>query len=147
MPHVRTGIRVALLAVLTGLTTTGARVFASRMHPQGDAALPCLLVITNDEPSIEEGLSNPPTLERMLDVSLRGVAKASASLDATLDKIIEEVEVAMSAVTTLGGLIKGLSLISIAVNYDDQTDKPVGLVDINYRITYFTRAGSPATAL
>lgn len=147
MAHVRTGIRSALVAVLTGLNTTGGRVFGSRMYPKADGSLPCLLVITNDEPDIAEGASNPPILERTMDVSLRGVAKASTDLDVTLDKIIEEVEVAMGAVTTLGGLIKALSISSISINYDDQTDKPVGLADINYRITYFTRAGSPGTAL
>lgn len=144
MAHVRTGIRNALVALLTGLTTTGPHVFSSRMYPQSDDGLPCLLVITNDEQDITDlgGI-----LERTLDVSLRGVVKASASLDDTLDKIIEEVEVAMGAVTTLGGLIKDLSLSSIAISYDDQTDKPVGIADINYSITYFTRAGAPATAL
>lgn len=145
MAHVRTGIRNALVALLTGLTTTGPHVFSSRMYPQSDDGLPCLLVITNDEPEINEDLGG--ILERTLDVSLRGVVKASASLDDTLDKIIEEVEVAMGAVTTLGGLIKDLSLSSIAISYDDQTDKPVGIADINYSITYFTRAGAPATAL
>ena len=145
MPHVRTGIRSALVAVLTGLTTTGARVHASRMYPKVDTGLPCLLVITNDERQISEGISR--VLERTLDVAVRAVVKASTSLDATLDTIIAEVETAMGAVTTLGGLIKGLSLTSIAVAYDDESDKPVGVADINYTISYFTLAGSPAAAL
>lgn len=145
MAHVRTGIRNALVAVLTGLTTTGARVHASRMYPQADGSLPCLLVITNDERQIVEGLSR--VLERTLDVSVRAVVKASASLDATLDTIIAEVETAMGAVTTLGGLIKELSLASIQISYDDMTDKPVGMADITYTISYFTLAGSPAVAL
>lgn len=147
MPHVRTGIRSALVAVLTGLSTTGTRVHASRMYPRADGALPCLLVITSDEPQIDEGLSNQPILERTLEVSIRAVVKASASLDTTIDNIIAEVETALGAVTTLGGLIKGLSLVSIGIDYDDATDKPVGAANINYRATYFTLAGSPATAL
>lgn len=147
MAHVRTQIRTALVAQLTGLATTGARVFASRVHPLADNQLPCLLIIANDEPSIVEGLSNPPILERTLEVLIRAVVKASSSLDATLDTIISEVEVALAAVTTLGGLIKAISLNAIAFSYDDATDKPVGVAELTYQITYFTVSGSPNTAI
>lgn len=144
--HVRTTIRNTVASALTGLTTTGSHVFKSRMHPQAEANLPCLLVITNDEPEIMEGDGSPQTLERHLDVQVKGIVKASSNLDETLDKIALEVETAMS-VLALTGAIKALSFQSINVGMDDSLDKPVGVIALNYRITYYTVAGVPGAAI
>jgi hypothetical protein len=85
MAHARQTIREATATLVTSLTSTGTRVFQSRMVPTA-ATLPCLLVTTNDE-EIEAGAFEKQ-LDRRLSVQIIGVAKAaSASLDDALDTI------------------------------------------------------------
>lgn len=145
MPHARQSIREAVVTAVTGLTTTGSRVFAARMRPQD--SLPCLLVATNDEEVTLDSVDGL-VLQRALEVSVEGVAKAAANLDDTLDTIASEVEVAMQAAGTLGGLVDAAPVLqSIRTDFDDSLEQPVGAVRLSYRCTYFTNAGAPGTTL
>lgn len=139
--HVRRQLREAAATAVTGLTTTGSRVFQSRMRPQADAGLPCLLVATNDE-AVSPG-SVGAMQERELTLTVTGVAKASADVDDTLDAMALEVETALAAAHTLGGLAAGMELRGLKVEFDDETDKPVGQISLDYRLTYFVSSGSP----
>jgi hypothetical protein len=134
--HARQQIREALAARVTGLTTCGTRVFQSRMVPQ--ETLPLLLVTTNDEEI------NPGTIgdiyERVLSVSVIGLAKATANLDDTLDTIAAEVEVAMSAEYWA-------ELVAINVGFDEMLEKPAGRIELVYRVTYRTASSVPGTIL
>ena len=136
MSHARQQIREALAARVTGLTTCGTRGFQSRMVPQ--ETLPLLLVTTNDEEI------NPGTIgniyERVLSVSIIGLAKATGSVDDTLDTIAAEVEVAMSAEYWA-------ELVAINVGFDETLEKPVGRIELVYRVTYRTASSVPGTIL
>lgn len=143
--HVRRQIREAAAAVVGNLTTTGARVVQSRMRPREDANLPALLVATNDETIA--GASVGSAQQRELSLTITGIAKSTSTLDDTLDAIALEVETAMAAAPTLSGLAAGMELRGIAVNFDDDTDKPVGVIVLDYRITYFVSAGSPGSVI
>ncbi len=143
MAHARQAIREAVAAAVTGLASTGARVFQSRMHAQD--ALPCLLVTTNGEEVSREDLGDLE--ERELDVEVVGVAKAAADVDDDLDDIAAEVETAIGANNTLGGRVKRMHLTGIRIEFDDELEQPVGLVRITYRCTYYTNAGVPGTTL
>ncbi len=143
MPHVRQQIREAVATLVTSLSTTGTRVFQSRTYPKQESQLPCLLVTTNEE-AIAPG-SVGTRQERELTVIVRGVAKSAGALDDTLDDIAFEVETAMATDPDLGIGVAGMELRGISVDFDDETDKPVGVIDLNYRITYFTAAGSPGS--
>lgn len=134
MPHVRQQIRSHIATLLTGLTTTGSKVFKSRMRPQDQ--LPCLLVTTQDE-DIETGASG--TTDRSLQLVVRGFAKGNSTLDDTLDQIALEVETVMAT--------EGYDLRKIEIDFDDELEKPVGSVSLHYQILYFTPAGNPGTKL
>ncbi len=136
MPHARQQIREACAALVTGLTTTGSRVFQSRMRPQD--TLPCLLVTTADE-DVRPGTIST-IYERELLLVVRGFAKGNSTVDDTLDQIALEVETAMAA-------RKDATLDKIEVEFDDELEKPVGSIAITYRITYFTAAGTPGTLI
>ena len=138
MSHARQQIREACAALVTGLTTTGSRVFQSRMRPQASASLPCLLVTTNDE-EITPGTIGT-IYERSLLLSIRGFAMGSATLDDTLDQIAVEVETAMAAYYRA-------TLTAIEIDFDDEIEKPVGSVDLRYRVMYHTAAGTPGTLI
>lgn len=138
MAHARQTIREATATLVTGLTSTGSRVFQSRMVPTA-ATLPCLLVTTNDE-EIEAGAFEKQ-LDRRLSVQVIGVAKAaSASLDDSLDTIAAEVEAA------IGTNLK-YELRAITVDFDESLEKPTGRIVLDFSYRYFTNAGAPGTAL
>lgn len=134
MSHARTQIRQAVATLLTGLATTGARVFQSRMRPQKDADLPCLLVTTESEDISGDTFGD--TQDRRLTVIVRGIALNSAALDQTLDQIALEVETAMAT--------SGANLRKIDVDFDDELEKPAGVIALVYEALYFTHAGNPA---
>lgn len=144
--HVRQQIREAVATALTGLTTTGARVFQSRVRPLADADLPCLLVMTDGEEIERIGIDSAAILSRSLTATIRAVVKATSSLDDTLDNCIKEIETALGG-AAIAGLSKPVALIEIRIELDDSTDKPVGYAELRYRIPYFTAASAPTTAL
>ena len=64
MAHVRTSIRSAVASRLTGLTTSGSRVYPSRIHPLSDANLPCLRVYLDEEEIDTESMGVDAWLDR-----------------------------------------------------------------------------------
>lgn len=144
--HVRQQIREAAAALLTGLATTGARVFQSRLRPLRDADLPCLLINTDDEEIETQGISANALQERTLTLSIRAVAKQSDALDAELDTLLAEIETALGN-STLGGKAESILLASIRIEMNDEIEKPVGIATAQYRVTYYTATGTPGTAL
>ncbi len=136
MPHARQTIREAAATLLTGLTSTGSRVFQSRIVPQ--TTLPCLLVMTDAE-EIAPGAFEKQ-LDRRLTLTIVGVAKAGATLDDNLDTIAAEVE------TALGSDYR-YELTGIDVDFDETLEKPAGRITLTYGYRYFTNAGAPGTVL
>jgi hypothetical protein len=142
--HARQQIREAVATALTGLTTTGTRVYQSRMLPTD--ALPCLLIETNGE-EIERMGGLGATQQRRLQIAVRGFAKASANVDDTLDAIALEVETALETAGTLGSKIKGYINLDAVETEFDELEKPVGVVSLRYSAIYVTQAGSPGVIL
>lgn len=141
MTHRRTAIRDAVVTAVTGLATTANRVFSARMAPQDGDDLPCLLVTTNDESAQSDALDG--SLDRVLTVTVTGVAKGTGDVDATLNTIAEEVETAIGAGISVGGRTQYPILANIRTDFDDRTDQPVGLIELDFQINYFTAAGVP----
>jgi hypothetical protein len=144
MAHARQQIREAVAAALTGLASTGTRVFQSRMRPQDEASLPALLVTTNDE-EITTSIGSVQT--RLLGVTVECIAQPSGAVDDVLDTIAEEVEIAMHNAGLFGGLVAGSELTSVSVSFTDELQKPCGALSMQYRFTYFTNAGAPGTII
>lgn len=145
--HVRNQIREAAAAALTGLATTGANVFQSRVYPLQDAELPGLRIYT-DEESIEyddAGIDN--VLERTLSLVVEACAKANTDLDDTLDLILKEVEIALAGAQTLGGLCKYVELESIANELSGEGEKVTGVGRFTFRVAYYTKQSTPDIAL
>jgi hypothetical protein len=144
--HVRQQVREALAALLTGLTTTGARVYQSRLLPLEDAELPCLLVATNAEQLQVVDIGLNPILERQLNIVVTAVNKVSANLDDTLDTMIKEVEAALNisaTANTLAGLVKDTTLQSIEIEMNADAERPVGHAVMTFSANYYTRAAAP----
>lgn len=147
MSHVRQQIRDAVITALTGLATTGARVYGSRLYALKDTDLPALLINTEDESIEAVGVDEPQWLIRSLLLTVRGVAQQTADLDDKLDTIAAEVETVLGANAPLGALANIVGLESIDTKMESKLEKPVGIIEMNYRITYTTAANAPQVAL
>ncbi len=148
MAHVRKQIRDAIETAVTGLATTGANVFGSRVYPIEVSTLPCLAVYTSEE-SIEHLTMNRGSREtqRVLNVVVAGVAQAAANLDDTLDTIIKEVETAIAADPTLGGIARDCMLTEIAIEMDASGEKPTGTARMTWTTVYHVAENAVETAL
>ena len=137
MSHVRQQLRESVASLVTGLVTTGSRVFQSRIRPQRDSQLPCLLVMSNEEEIIEaNGIGG--LQERLLQIVIVGLAMGGAGMDDTLDQIALEVETALQP-------DKRGQLARIDVDFDDSLEKPVGSIALAYTFRHYTHAGQPGT--
>ncbi len=92
MAHLRKQIRDNVVTALTGLSTTGSRVYASRVYPMAAAKLPGLCVYAKSEEVETTTTTRPRTQLRTLTLSVEGFAVATSGLDNTLDAISLEVE-------------------------------------------------------
>ena len=144
----RQQIREAFKARLTGLTTTGANVVTSKLHPylQEDADLPGLAIWTDietiraNEEDTEQG-----TQHRTLSVVVEGVAgkTATKSVDDILDDIAEEVETAIYTDPLFNRLIIDCVLEQTESDLSGETKINVGIITMTFRVEYLTREGSP----
>jgi hypothetical protein len=145
MSHVRRQIREAAAALVTGLATTGTRVFQSRVYPLNNPDLPCLTVYTDDEDITAETISTL-LLERSLHLKIDAYAKANANLDDTLDQILAEVETVLNG-STLGNLAKTTLPVAVHFQMVDSLEKPAGKFELDYLVSYYTSGSNPQTAL
>jgi len=141
--HTRQAIREALKTQLTGLTTTGANVYASRVHPLAAPKLPCLLIFTDIERVQYVTMGLPRTQERTLSVKLEAYVKGVSGCDDKLDDIAAEVEAAIYSDTTLGGLIKDIKVVNFDSQFSGDGDQPVAVGLITAEVIYHSIEGSP----
>lgn len=146
MAHVRKQIREAAATLVTGLSTTGARVYQSRVYPLKDADLPCLLVYTEEEEVQGDVSVSTLILDRNMRLTVRGLAKQTANLDDTLDAMLEEVETVLNG-ATFSGKAKTTVLASARPQEDAIQDKPVGAMEMNFTVNYFTQGNAPGTPI
>lgn len=147
MSHVRQQLRERAATTLTGLSTTGSKVFQSRIYPLGNSNLPGLLIYTKSEDSEAVTMSGARTLLRNLSLVIEGYVKAVSNYDDTVDTIAKEVETAMGNDVTLNGLAKNSYLESTEIQYDGEGEKPVAVVSLTYSVEYMTKENAPQTAV
>lgn len=145
MAHVRKQIRDALATAVTGLATTGANVYTSRVYPISSASLPALLVYTKDESSEYLTVAKPRTILRTLSAVIDIYVKGNTTYDDTIDSIAAEVETALSDVT-LSGIAKDLMITGFATEFSGDPDQPVGTATLSIDVEYVTIENSPEVA-
>jgi len=138
MAHVRKSIRDNITTTLTGLTTTGSRVFQTRLFPLATAKLPGLCIYTRNETTQYTTVGKPRTQIRELEVLVEAYAKGTSSIDNTLDTIAVQVEEALYTDLTRGGYAKDTQVTSFEVDYDGEGDQSVGVARFTISVTYVT---------
>ncbi|TAK50238.1 MAG: hypothetical protein EPO23_03260 [Xanthobacteraceae bacterium] len=145
MTHVRSQIRAAVVAALSGLATTGARVYPGRTRSLGEDHEPTLLIYTTDERAEIDAMGG--ILLRRLTLVVDAQVVASGPPDDTLDQIAAEVEPAMILNPSLGGLAKWVLLTATRTAIRADGKRHLGEVRLEYDIGYRTRENNPAMAV
>lgn len=148
MSHVRTQIVDAVTTALTGLSTTGANAFKTRVYALARGKLPCLCIYRGREASTPLEMGHPRLMDRTFEVHVEIVAEGEDFDDVT-DQIAVEVEVALAADFSLGGLCKEFYLAGSEpgpIGQGDHGEKRLGSLRLTYRATYHTTDADPATA-
>ena len=139
MAHVRQQIREYFGTNLNNLTTTGTRVHESRVYP--------LDIYTKSETSEPLVMHTDRVMQRDLSVVVEGYAKGTSNFDDTIDTICKEVEEAIAADTTLGGLAKDTFLESTEIEFNAEGEQPMGFVSLTFLTKYYVQETNPDVAV
>ena len=141
--HVRQQIREAVATVVTGLSTTGSRVYQSRMYELQETDLPCLTITTDGDTREYLSAHHPAQVEVNVNVRISGYARAISNLDDTLDTISKEVEVAMAG----SSLADFIELAGTRIEESVAGNQPVGIVEMFYKIKTYVMNNAPDVVL
>lgn len=142
--HLRRQIREAIASAITGLATTGSRVFQARVYPLESADLPGLLVSTLAETSERATLPAPGLMVRTLRLQVVAIASGVSDVDDTLDQICKEVEIALAMpCTALAGIAKTITLASTDIELTGTSSRPVGQAAMTYEVVYVAAENTP----
>ena len=130
-------IVVAVLAKVTGLTTTGTRVVRGRVY--AIETTPALTVAQGSDTPIEARTGSSVYLDSELDITITAHVKSSSTqIDTFLNLIRKEVYIALMADVT-----QGLSFVYLtepkgasAPTLSGDADKPTAVMDMTFTFRY-----------
>ena len=146
MAHVRQSIRDNVVTTVTGLSTTGSRVFRTRVYPLETGNLPGLCVWTSTEDSTVSTLTAPKYLDREVEVIVEAYVRGTANYDNTLDTICSEVEAAMAGDLDRGDNAKDTFLTRTELEFSDEGDQPIGMARMTFTVEYRTAENNATVA-
>jgi len=146
MAHVRKQIRDAIVTALTGLTTTGSRVYRSRVFPLESGKLPGLCIFTRNETVDFDTMTISRSVMRNLEVIVEAYGKGTANYDNTLDTIAVQVEEALASDVTLGGLSKDVQVVGFEADYNGDGEQTVAVGRFTVAVRYRTAENDVETA-
>ena len=135
MSHGRTDVKSEIEAILTGLSTTGARVYVDRFYPLADDDFPCLVVNANTD-EVDLVRSNLNRIWRNFRLDVVAYGQRTSGLVAVLETINSEVDAALSGATLTG--IQTIWPDSCELSTDPDGEQPVGTLTKTYRVGYIT---------
>lgn len=142
--HVRQQLRDQIAFAVTGLETTGARVFKSRAYVLQETDLPCLVVKTEYEKDEYLTVHDPEKVQRDITITIEATARETLDLDDKLDTICKEVEVAIANATTVA---QSKEIVGTNIDTSVVGSRPVGRATMIYKMTVYTLADEPDTAV
>ena len=146
MSHVKQQVREAAVTVLTGLTTTGANVFESRVFPIDPASLPALSVYTLAEESDPEQATKESIIAA-ITLAVEVVAASASDVDDVLDTSQSEIQVALSGVNAVSALSKAVHFIGAEDENSPEAEAEVWKRVVTYSIWVSYSPSNPEVAL
>jgi hypothetical protein len=147
MSHVSQQIVDAIAVLITGLPLTGANVFDDIPTNPSSSILPCLIVEIIKDDSEPTSMGYPRLLNCTLSLAVIARAIGKTSLKRTLNTIRSNVQTALSAKPSLGGLTKDLQLNSVAFLTNSEAETNYGEATMLWTATYYIQETAPETAL
>ena len=144
MSHVRQQLRDAVASVLTGLTTTGTRVFTNRVYPADVSDCPCLIVRSDGDDVEAQTIHQPYLQVRQTRIQIEAYAEGATGFDDQIDTICAEVETAIANASS--SLVKGMYLRGTRIEFD-QGEQPIGRATMVFTKDLYTESNAPQTAL
>lgn len=141
--HLRAQIRDAVVAALTGLPMTGSRVYSGRTRALAQGYAPTLLVYAIEERSGIHAMGNRAPLVRALTIAIDGLVSGIDPPDGALDQIANEIEPAMVADPSFGGIVKAIELVATRITARADGEAVLGEIHLEYQITYRTKEDAP----
>ena len=146
MAHVRKQIRDAIVTALTGLGETGTNVFRSRIYPLEKTKLPALCIFTRTETTEFDTMTINRSTMRNLEVAVEAYVNMTLAYDNKLDAIAVQVEEALAADVTLGGLAKDTQVTAFEADLSGDGEKPVAVGRFTVAVQYRTAENDVETA-
>ena len=137
MTHPRTDIRNAIVTALMNKTDANANVYASRVIPLEQIALPNISVYCNKE-TVGVFNESPKVLRRDLSVSVEISAQANENIDSTLDAMALQVEHELMQDHTLGDTCSEITLSDVSITLTKDAEIITGSCVLTYDVTYLT---------
>jgi len=139
MTHRRQTIREAVVAAITGLTVTEGRVYTGRVYPSGADNLPGLNVTTPNDQREEDFPANRAAQVRVLTVLIEARVKPADGVAIPLDQIDdieEDVQAALMADPTLGGVALWIEPGNTQIELSGKLERPAGIARMAWECQY-----------
>jgi hypothetical protein len=144
--HVRQQLRDAVATALTGLTTTGSRVFKSAVYPVQQNQCPALRIYVTSE-SVELLTIHAPSMQdRNVTVNVEACVADAATADDLIDTISKEVEMAIDGGITIGSQPIEIDYTGIEIDWDSG-DMPIGVGRMTFNAVVRTLSNAPDVAI
>jgi len=141
---VRNQILTSVVAALTGLPTSGARVFASRVHEMQGHELPGLRVYAAGEDITMASHGVVRRREHRMELVVECCAKAG-NADAQVDAMVREVRAALDSAVIASA--KWIEPRRLDIEIEGDAERNVGVGRITHEVLYYTARGAPDVAL
>jgi hypothetical protein len=128
---------------LTGLASTGARVFNGRSTPLTESELPCWRISKGAEAIQRDGINYPALELHELEIQAEGVLADLTTLEADMDALAAE------GLTGLFGTQPPHQLRCEGITREPGKlgERAVGVVTLRLIATFYTRQNAPETLL
>jgi len=144
MSHVREQLRKAVATVVTGLTTTGTKVYTNRVYPVDVTDCPCLVITSTGDDIEAQTIHHPYMQMRQTRIQIEAYAEGATGFDDQIDTICAEVETAIANASS--SLVKGMYLRGTRIEFD-QGEQPIGRATMVFTKDLYTESNAPQTAL
>ncbi|MFA5941418.1 MAG: hypothetical protein WC809_18855 [Sinimarinibacterium sp.] len=145
--HLRQQILAGFETVLTGLTTTATRCYLSRVRLLPRDHDNALLLRAGPESIETLSLYRPSPQLRRFRVEIAIVVRATDALDAAINVILAEVEVALAAAGVLTTIpAQSLAVAEVGAPQQVQGEQQAALAVVGVDVTYTATEGDPTGA-
>lgn len=145
MKHARQTIREAVGTALAGIT--GVTLHTSRVY--NHLSLPAIAIYCDSERSDSENdtIGAVRRYSRFLQLQIEITVQAISGIDNTVDDYAAQVEAAIEADGTLGGVAVETRLSGTRIEMDGEAEKPTAVATLDYAVWYRTLGTDAETPL